>query len=403
MALDGEWLVVSADRGSQSQGAGVGSAWLYHRTDGLFRPVGRLVAEVDSGALHGSGTDVLATGADATVAVGAPGDHSPPSYGVGVVHVYNVQYSDGASSRSPACLVFDRVADLRRDPRHRDLRSPVLLSRPMASRRRTYRTAATSDRHELYELSVQSPDVEVTFIDRVCRRHSGKVATTLREDFCGTFALCGEWVRRRRTNRAVGVDLDRAVLDWGRRRAARRLSDDERSRISLRQANVMSVREAPVDVLCAFNFSYFIFKTRAELLRYFGRSFDAVKPGGLFLLDCYGGSESFSEMEEERNLDGFVYVWDQHRYNPITGEVVNHIHFRFPDGSEMARAFTYEWRLWTLPELREALVEAGFRKVTVYWEGTTAKGEGNGIFRPSMRGEACQGWIAYLVAEKGRR
>lgn len=273
-----------------------------------------------------------------------------------------------------------------------------MATRRRSSRRRAYLTAATSDRHELYERSVQSPDVEVAFIDRLCRRHMGRPASTLREDFCGTFALCGEWVRKRRTNRAVGVDLDPSVLDWGRRRAAKRLSAEERGRIRLRQANVLTVREDPVEVLCAFNFSYFIFKKRAELLRYFRRSLEALKPGGLFLLDCYGGSDSFSEMEEERNLNGFVYVWDQHRYNPITGEVINHIHFRFPDGTEMTRAFTYDWRLWTLPEIRETLEEAGFTKVTVYWEGTTAKGEGNGVFKPSLKGEACEGWIAYVAA-----
>jgi hypothetical protein len=48
--------------------------------------------------------------------------------------------------------------------------------------------------------------------------------------------------------------------------------------------------------------------------------------------------------------------------------------------------------------------EAGFARTTVYWEGTVARtGEGNGVFKPSRRGEACQGWIAYLVAEKRPR
>ena len=54
-----------------------------------------------------------------------------------------------------------------------------------------------------------------------------------------------------------------------------------------------------------------------------------------------------------------------------------------------------------LPVLRELLEEAGFRKITVYWEGTDEDtGEGNDEFTPSIRGEACPGWIAYLVADK---
>ena len=67
--------------------------------------------------------------------------------------------------------------------------------------------------------------------------------------------------------------------------------------------------------------------------------------------------------------------------------------------SKLERAFTYDWRLWTLPEITETLLEAGFADVSVYWEGTEEKtGEGNGIFTVTTRGEACEGWIAYLVA-----
>ena len=122
---------------------------------------------------------------------------------------------------------------------------------------------------------------------------------------------------------------------------------------------------------------------------------------GLFLLDAYGGSEAFVEMEEKRRVGGFTYVWDQHYYNPITGDAINYIHYRFADGSQIRKAFTYEWRVWTLPEIRELLSEAGFRKVTVYWEGVDEKtGQGNDEFNPATEGDACPGWIAYLVAER---
>lgn len=267
--------------------------------------------------------------------------------------------------------------------------------------KRAWRTAATSDRHELYELAVQNVDFECSFLDRVWRSHRGRLAQSLREDFCGTFAASVGWVRRRETNMAIAIDLDRSVLDWGRKRNLPNLDEDQRERLDLRQADVLTVRTPLVDCIAAWNFSYFLFKTRPELLRYFSIAHKALVADGLFVIDAYGGSDSFREMEEERNLDGFTYVWDQNKYNPITGEVLNHIHFRFPDGTELRKAFTYDWRLWTLPELQEALREVGFRSVTVYWEGTDhASGTGNGVFRPTRRGEACEGWIAYLVAEK---
>ena len=149
------------------------------------------------------------------------------------------------------------------------------------------------------------------------------------------------------------------------------------------------------------NFSYYLFKTRAELCEYFKQVHGALVSDGLFLLDAYGGSEAFEEMEEERTVNGFTYIWDQHSYNPITGDAVNYIHYKFPDGSQLKKAFEYQWRLWTLPEIQELLLEAGFKEVTVYWEGTDEEsGEGNDEFDPTTIGEACPDWIAYLVADK---
>jgi hypothetical protein len=78
-----------------------------------------------------------------------------------------------------------------------------------------------------------------------------------------------------------------------------------------------------------------------------------------------------------------------------------HIHYVFPDNSRLEKAFSYDWRLWTLPEIRELLSEAGFANTTVYWEGTDeASNEGDGIFKPADVGDADPGWICYLVAEK---
>ncbi|MDZ4752980.1 MAG: class I SAM-dependent methyltransferase [Phycisphaerae bacterium] len=294
-----------------------------------------------------------------------------------------------------------RSAGKTTSPRAQRASKPAKAAKPSKSgARRGWRTAATSDPHELYELSVQNVEFECDFIDRVWKAHRGRVARSLREDFCGTFAASVEWITRRPTNVAIGVDLDPYVLAWGRSYNLPRLPERDRARLEIREADVMTVRTPQVDCVVAMNFSYYLFKKREQLLAYFRRVHAALVKDGLFVLDSYGGSDSFREIEEERNLDGFTYVWDQNLYNPVTGDVVNYIHFRFPDGTELSRAFTYEWRLWTLPEIQEALLEVGFKKITVYWEGTNhTTGEGNGRFRPSRRGEACEGWIAYLVAE----
>ena len=50
-------------------------------------------------------------------------------------------------------------------------------SRPLPS---NWKTAATSDRHELYELSVQSVESEIDFVDDVWERRRGRPATDIR-------------------------------------------------------------------------------------------------------------------------------------------------------------------------------------------------------------------------------
>ena len=278
-----------------------------------------------------------------------------------------------------------------------------LKKKPAAkpARKNGWRTAATSDRHELYELSVQTPTEEVEFMDKVFKSINNRLPATFREDFCGTHILSSAWVIRRPTNHAYGVDLDSSVLAWGAARRKQQLSPSAHKRLHTVQGNVLSHKGDLVDVVAAFNFSYYIFKKRAELLRYFKFARTRLKKDGVFFLDCYGGYESFSEQNEERNLDGFTYIWDTAKYNPISGEVLNHIHFKFPDGTQIRKAFTYDWRLWTIAELQELLVDAGFTRSNVYWEGTDhATGGGNGIFRKATQGEACAGWIAYIAAEK---
>jgi cyclopropane fatty-acyl-phospholipid synthase-like methyltransferase len=144
-----------------------------------------------------------------------------------------------------------------------------------------------------------------------------------------------------------------------------------------------------------------LFKDRDTLRRYFKRVRRSLVNDGVFFLDAYGGYDSYREIKERTRHKRFTYIWDQARYNPITGEMLARIHFSFPDGSKLKRAFSYEWRLWTLPEIREVLDEAGFSRVTVYWEGTDEEtGEGNSEFTPAMVGTPDPGWICYLSAEK---
>jgi len=260
--------------------------------------------------------------------------------------------------------------------------------------------AERADRHELYESAVQNVEEECKFVSDTFEKIRGRRALSFREDFCGTASAACQWTRLGSEHTAIGIDIDAEVLQWGRENRLSRLNPDQLARIRLVEASVMDVQPEQVDVVGAFNFSYWIFRTRPRMLEYFGRIYDALKSDGVFFLDAFGGYEAFEEMKEKTKYDDFTYVWEQARYLPVTGEIECHIHFKFPDKSKLKRAFSYTWRLWTLPEITELLAEAGFKNPTVYWEGTDEDGEGDGVFTPDARGEADAGWIAYIVAEK---
>jgi len=172
--------------------------------------------------------------------------------------------------------------------------------------------------------------------------------------------------------------------------------------VRLIQEDVFKVEQSePVDVVLAMNFSYQIFKTRELLGGYFRKTREALADDGILFLDSFGGYEAYKELKEKRKFKHFKYIWEHAYYNPVTSDILCHIHFSFPDGSKMKKAFTYDWRLWTLPELRELLLEAGYSRVTVYWEDTDEEtGEGNGNFSPVTVGDADPSWVCFLVAEK---
>jgi hypothetical protein len=269
-----------------------------------------------------------------------------------------------------------------------------------SGRKATVRMADLADPHELYEASVQSVSHEVEFLDTAFTELTGRKALTLREDFCGTGAAACEWVRSDRRRTAVAVDIDAKVLDWGRKHHVAKLKSKERERVRLIEGDVRTTATGVVDIAVAFNFSWWTFKTRQELLVYFRAVHVALADDGVFVLDIYGGSDAYDEQEEETDFGLFTYVWDQHGFDPVSARYICHIHFRFPDGSELPRAYSYDWRLWTLPELRELLAEAGFARSVVYWQGEDEEGEPSGDFEIVARGEADPAWIAYVAATK---
>jgi len=259
-------------------------------------------------------------------------------------------------------------------------------------------TAKNSDRQALYQLAVQEPSADIAFIQRCFRKRNGRKALVLREDFCGTALMCAEWVRGKPARTAYGLDLDQKTLDWGYEHNIAPLGTDA-ERVHLCQQDVLDTIGSKADATCAFNFSYCVFKERRQLLKYCRAARAGLSTDGGFFLDICGGLELGAEIiERTKKGRGITYVWDQKPYDPINGLGVRHIHFEFSDGSRIKKAFTYDWRLWSLPELCDVLRDSGFSEVEVYWEGDDGSGKGNGIFRRRLTAEEETAWIAYIVA-----
>ena len=250
------------------------------------------------------------------------------------------------------------------------------------------------EKYDLYLRAVQDPPAMADFISNVYRDCSGKWPHLLREDFCGTFALSHEWVTRDPRNHAVAVDNSAEPLDFGKNVFLAQMVEEERRRLTIKKEDVnRDAGRAKIDIIAALNFSYCVFKKREALRAYIKNSLSRLKPGGLLVMDVLGGMEIGAEMQTEATFADFHYTWDQVRFNPITREALFHIHFQKEEKRPIKKAFVYDWRMWTVPELRDLCEEAGFKKSHVYWEGYGRLQSGEGP-NPS------ESWVAYVVACK---
>ena len=106
--------------------------------------------------------------------------------------------------------------------------------------------------------------------------------------------------------------------------------------------------------------------------------------------------------QDRKRLGGCTYVWDQVSFDPISHQTDCRIHFEFPDGSVRRNAFTYDWRLWSIPELHDALTEAGFTTIDVHSRlGDAIDNEGRVLLNPaSSADDLDENWVVYVVARK---
>jgi len=267
------------------------------------------------------------------------------------------------------------------------------------------------DRFDCYELCVQSPRHEVNFLRAV----HGNEPDVLREDFCGTGAVSRRWaadaLKRGDDGRAVAIDLDRGALAKARSLAVE-IGVERLIEFACGDAvNAEPLAASGCDVIFVGNFSMGYIQRRADVVRYLRACkarLDAGNcgfGGGVFACDTYGGAGAFRLGGLERRYvaprgEIVHYAWVHEKADPLTGMVENSISFRVEkDGevtSELPRAFTYCWRLWSIAELREAMHEAGFGSTAVYTQINIAPGEAPMAVESAA--EFKEDWIVLIVA-----
>lgn len=235
---------------------------------------------------------------------------------------------------------------------------------------------------------MQSAEDSVPLLEAV---HGGR-PRRLGEDFAGTAAVSRAWVARIDEARAVAVDLDADTIARGRAMA---VAADVEAAIEFVAADVRDpggVAAEPVDVIYVGNFSVCELHARSDLVDYLTAARRRLARGGVFVCDLYGGVGAHEIGTAERiepgpNGTSIVYSWEQREADPLTGRVLNALHFEHLDAddrtlAEIGDAFVYDWRLWTVPEVRDALMDAGFASTEVHGRRPDAMdGDGNAFVR----------------------
>lgn len=267
--------------------------------------------------------------------------------------------------------------------------------------------AEKADKFDCYQRSVQAPEHEVEFFEQAFKEAYRRKPISLREDFCGTFAICCEWVKSNSQRTAIGVDLCAATLQWGRDHNLEKLQPSQQQRVRLIEQDVRKKNRPTVDILAAQNFSFWIFKSRPEVVEYFRAARANLNPAGILVMDMMGGADCFREDNVDKRIikkgkKGFKYIWRQASFNPVNHDAKFSISFKFKDGSELENAFEYDWRFWSIPEVREMLTEAGFSASHCYFEVENEDDEEDDETGDQWaRAEVAPShpvWLAYIVA-----
>ncbi len=252
---------------------------------------------------------------------------------------------------------------------------------------------------DLYRLAVQNPIAEVRFVEHAWFHFHGDASEPmlLREDFAGTCAVAAAWVASDPDRQAMAIELDKATVQW----ALNQYDDQD---LHIVQADVMAVDEPAVDVTLALNFSVLIYHEEASLRAYLAHGLAGLVPGGLLILDLFGGPgvaessvQSVRVEPDESGVEPFTYRWEQRGLEVATGKIDCRIHFELGDGRRIDDAFIYDWRLWQPVQIIDLALQVGFEQASLWWSDPLEPGR----YRPVQEVPSDRDWVGYVVCQAG--
>lgn len=274
------------------------------------------------------------------------------------------------------------------------------------------------NKFDLYTLCAQNPPRDARALlaialDQLAKRREAPV---LAEDFSGAAALSRAWCTLLPKARAVAVDHDPEALAHARKHP----------RVRLIQSDVLAVN-APADVLAVLNFSICELHDRRTLLKYLKHARSRLRRSGCMICDIYGGADCFATGVVSQRVQGprgerITYRWEQRIADPLTARVTNAMHFAVAPPKSRSKttragavrsgqsrkplrldnAFVYDWRLWSVPELRDAMLEAGFSAVQIYPRTADAIDQHGQLYLSPIEDafELASGFNVFVVARR---
>lgn len=176
---------------------------------------------------------------------------------------------------------------------------------------------------------------------------------------CGTGRHAVAFARR--GCRVTGVDRTRAALEQARAHADAAGVEVEFVECDMREFT----RPAAFDLIVNFFTSFGYFETTDDERRVLGHVFQNLRPGGTFILDVIGKEVLARVFQETRSAlapDGTLIVWRtsvDRDWTRIRGEW-----YALRNGT--VRRFPVDHWVYSGRELRDLLLQAGFRDVALY-------------------------------------